>query len=573
MKLFKHKNVSLNMYKSVTIQIPYDENLPVKLFEFTPEKVLLAINIGCKCISDAEQSMLELTEEMIYNKVKEETAEEIKKLETNLLVEKEIARKMDERTANKYEEQLNKMDIQLDRYKKQLDAQACQLKTYELENKDVINEAIKKEKEKYDLLINAKEKRIDKLEEFNDQIKESLIKLTHQSTVDKAIAGENGFRVYADETFMDFKGYDLIDKHTQSGAGDFHMRFEEFDLLVDAKNYKVKVPITQREKIRDDLIKNEHLTFAWLVSLNTLIDKFDKAPVMYEWINTKQCIVYINNLSQNEDPRKLLRIVWYTCKELYKLVEKGSTEDNELTNLKEKQIGFMSKVKNIRKTMREINTTLNSTKNLLQVVDDQLKEILEEETEQIVASNYSVFDSWWDLNIKQTDENVSLVSTDLWIKFKHDNKSLLNDLDITTDKFKQYIKTRVSMSNIILKNKNSHSAFEIKGIKWISNDIKLETVNMDILLVDTEVKPERKKVITKLKDKEVYFTQELDKKILEDYHDTKNDIIKIAKNNKVEIYQVVSLLVKYNIISKRNDARGYDKYKETDEYKNKAMSK
>jgi hypothetical protein len=561
------------MHKSVTITIPYDENLPERFFEFTPQKVLLAINIGYKCITDAEQSMLELTEEMIYNKVKEETVEDLKKLEMDLLVEREIARKMDERTTNKYEEQLNKTDAQIERYKKQLDAQVCQLRTYELENKDIINEAVKKEKEKYDLLLDAKEKRIDKLQEINDQIKESLIKLTHQSTAHKAIAGENGFRVYADETFMDFKGYDLIDKHTQSGAGDFHMRFEEFDLLVDAKNYKTKVPITQREKIRDDLIKNEHLTFAWLVSLNTLIDKFDKAPVMYDWINTKQCIVYINNLSQNEDPRKILRIVWYTCKELYKLVEKGSTEDNELTNLKEKQIGFMTKVKNIRKTMREINTSLNSTKNLLQVVDDQLKEILEEETEQIVASNYSVFDSWWDLNIKQTDENVSLVSTDLWIKFKHDNKSLLNELDITTDKFKQYIKTRVSMSNIILKNKNAHSAFEIRGLKWISNDVKLESVNMDILLVDTELKPEKKKVTAKTKSIETYFTEEVDKKIIEDYNNEKNDIMKIAKNNKVEIYQVVSLLVRYRIISKRDEARGYDKYKETDEYKKKATSK
>jgi|LakMenE01Jun11ns_1017448.scaffolds.fasta_scaffold9917889_1 hypothetical protein len=561
------------MYKSVTIKIPYDENLPIKLFEFTPEKVLLAINVGYKCILDAEQSMLELTEEMIYNKVKEETAEEIKKLETNLLVEKEIARKMDERTANKYEEQLHKMDLQIDRYKKQLDTQACQLKTYELENKDVINEAIKKEKEKYDLLLDAKEKRLDKLQEINDQIKEALLKLTYQSAAHKGTVGENGFRVYADETFMDFKGYDLIDKHTQGGSGDFHMRFEEFDLLVDAKKYGTSVPITQREKIRDDLIKNEHLTFAWLVSLNTTIDKFDKSPVMYEWINTKQCIVYINNLSQNEDPRKLLRIVWYTCKELYKLVEKETTEDLELTNLKDKQIKFMTKVKNIRKTMREINTTLNTTRNLLQVVDDQLKEILEEETEQIVASNYSVFDSWWDLNVELTNEDVRIVSTDLWTKFKHDNKLLINELEITTDKFKQYIKTKVSMSNIILKNKNANSAFEIKGAKWNSKVEKLETEQLDILLVDTEVKPERKKVITKLKDKEVYFTQELDKKILEDYNNTKNDIIKIAKNNKVEIYQVVSLLVKYNIISKRNDARGYDKYKETDEYKNKATSK
>ena len=557
------------MYKSVTIQIPCDENLPEGFLTITGEKVILAINVGYKCILDAEQSMLELTEEIMYNKVKEEKAGEIKKLETNLLVEKEIARKMDERTTNKYEEQLNKMDIQLDRYKKQLDAQSCQLKTYELENRDAINEAIKKEKEKYDLMVYEKEKRIDKLQEINEQIKESLIKLTHQSTASKAIAGENGFRIHADETFMDFKGYDLIDKHTQSGAGDFHMRFEEFDVLVDAKLYdcKTKVPITQREKIRDDLIKNEHLTFAWLVSLNTPIDKFDKSPVMYEWINTKQCIVYINNLSQNEDPRKLLRIVWYTCKELYKLVEKGSDEDNELTNLKDKQIRFMTKVKNIRKTMREINTTLNTTKNLLQVVDDQLKEILEEETEQIVASNYSVFDSWWDLHIELTNEDVRLVSTDLWINFKHANKSLFNELEITTDKFKQYIKTKVSMSNIILKNKNANSAFEIKGIKWNLKTEKLEPEKLDILLVDTEVKPEKKKTITKSKNTEVFFSQEIDKKILEDYYDTQNDIIKIAKNNKVEIFQVVSLLVKYKIITKRDEARGYDKYKDSEEYK------
>ena len=563
------------MYKSVTLQIPYVENLPEGFLTITGEKVLLSINVGYKCVLDAEQSMLELTEEMIYNKVKQETAGEIKKLETNLLVEKEISKKMDERTANKYEEQLHKMDIQLDRYKKQLDAQACQIKTYELENKDAINEAIKNEKEKYDLMVYEKEKRIDKLQEINEQIKESLIKLTHQSTASKAIAGENGFKIHADETFMDFKGYDLIDKHTQSGAGDFHMRFEEFDVLVDAKLYdcKTKVPITQREKIREDLIKNEHLTFAWLVSLNTTIDKFDKAPVMYDWINTKQCIVYINNLSQNEDPRKLLRIVWYTCKELYKLVEKGSDEDNELTNLKDKQIRFMTKVKNIRKTMREINTTLNTTRNLLQVVDDQLKEILEEETEQIVASNYSVFDSWWDLHIELTNDDVRLVSTDLWINFKHANKSLFNELEITTDKFKQYIKTKVSMSNIILKNKNANSAFEIKGIKWNLKTEKLEPEKLDILLVDTEVKPEKKKAITKSKNTEVCFSEEIDKKILEDYYDTQNDIIKIAKNYKVETYKVVSLLVKYKIISKRDEARGYDKYKETDEYKKNITSK
>ena len=151
------------MFKTVTITIPNNANLPEKFFELSPEKVLLTINVGYKCVLDAEQSMLGLTEEIIYNKVKDETVGELKRLETKLLVEKEISRKMDERTSNKYEEQLHKMDLQIDRYKKQLDTQTCQLKTYELENKDAMNEAIKKEKEKYDLLIDAKEKRIDKL--------------------------------------------------------------------------------------------------------------------------------------------------------------------------------------------------------------------------------------------------------------------------------------------------------------------------------------------------------------------------------------------------------------------------
>ena len=226
------------MYKSVTLTIPHDECLPEGFVGFAPQKVLLAINIGYKCVLDAEQSMIELTEETIYNKVKEETVGELKKLEMDLLVEKEIAKKMDERTAIKYEEQLHKMDIQLERYKKQIDAQLCQIKTYELENKDAINEAVKKEKEKYNLLLDEKEKRIDKIQETNEQIKETLIKLTHKSTSHKGSEGEKEFRVYADETFMDFKGYELIDKHSQGGSGDFHMRFEEFDLLVDAKIIK-----------------------------------------------------------------------------------------------------------------------------------------------------------------------------------------------------------------------------------------------------------------------------------------------------------------------------------------------
>ena len=43
----------------------------------------------------------------------------------------------------------------------------------------------------------------------------------------------------------------------------------------------------------------------------------------------------------------------------------------------------------------------NVTKNMIQVMDDQLKEILETETSTIVESNYSLFDDWWSKNIEE----------------------------------------------------------------------------------------------------------------------------------------------------------------------------
>ena len=234
--------------------------------------------------------------------------------------------------------------------------------------------------------------------------------------------------------------------------------------MADAKNYKKKVPVDQREKIKKDLIKNEHIHFGWLVSLNTSIDKFDRAPIMYEWINTTQCIVYINNLSCFEDPKKILRIVWYTCKELFKLIEDVNVDTSELITLREKQFKIQDKIKDIRKNIRELNTNINVTKNIIQAMDEQLKEIIEAETNAIINSNFSLFDEWWEQNIEVSIESSEL-STDLWTRIKQDKKEIIKDLDIKVDKFKQFIKTKVPISSLIIKNKNTNCAFEIKGIK------------------------------------------------------------------------------------------------------------
>ena len=215
---------------------------------------------------------------------------------------------------------------------------------------------------------------------------------------------------------------------------------------------------------------------------------------------------------------------------------------------------------------------------MIQVMDDQLKEILETETTTIVESNYSFFDDWWTKNIEVTDEDVRLVSTDIWFKFRSDNKCELNEFNITPDKFKQFVKSKTPSVNIILKNKNANSAFEIKGIKFkliknskvlgkmIEDENIILSLNENVLAQNTVSKKKNSLV-------EEHFNEEQINKIISEYSIQENDIMNISVMNDIKPWEVISLLVRKNIISKREQARGYDKYKDTDEYKIKLKIK
>ena len=543
--------------KIVNITIPDDKIIDISGFSL--EENYMMLKIGSECLLEGRKAVAGLTQKDIYNKIKEETRGEVQRLELDILVEREMKVKIEEQIKNMYENMLEKM-------RSQIETMSVQIKSYELQNKDLIKAEVDKARERYDLVLNEKDKQINRLSETY----EKLIIQSHKSTSHKGSDGEKTFSDYA-ETFIDFKGFEIIDKHTQGGQGDFHLHFEDFDVLVDAKNYKKKVPIDQREKIKNDLQKNEHLHFAWLVSLNTSIDKFDKSPIMYDWINTKQCIVYINNLSSFEDPKKILRIVWFTCKELYDMTKDVNFDEEELTKLKNDRFKMMDKIRVFRKNIREINTSMNATRNLIQVMDDELKTMLDNETNEIVSSNFSLFDNWWNENVIVTNDDSIVVSTDLWFRFKQENKDIIKDFEITPDKFRQFVKSKVSMSSITIKNKNVNSAFDIKGMKlkvfnYKSNIIENEKIDIEL----NEEVLKKPKIIKKTP--EIVFSKELDSKLLNEYYSNK-DIMEISEKNNIKPWQVVSLLMKYNIIKKRDDARGYDKYKETEEYKQKLEKK
>lgn len=84
----------------------------------------------------------------------------------------------------------------------------------------------------------------------------------------------------------------------------------------------------------------------------------------------------------------------------------------------------------------------------------EIVDILELESKEQVNSGFSLMDNWWNENIGHTnDNNIVLSSTDIWRRFRQENKEVINELEITPDTFKEYIKTRVSSECRVIKSK------------------------------------------------------------------------------------------------------------------------
>ena len=80
----------------------------------------------------------------------------------------------------------------------------------------------------------------------------------------------------------------------------------------------------------------------------------------------------------------------------------------------------------------------------------------------------------------------------------------------------------------------------------------------------------KKKIINRIKNKgKIVIDEDVDKSIIEQYNMSHDNIMKISKDKNVLVWQVISVLVNNKIISQRSDAKGYEIYKETDEYKSK----
>ena len=483
--------------KQFTLYVSSNAHIPESIMQWSPKDTELILSVGHAAFTQAKLSVSTTNYREVISELEQSLS---KKYADELSASREMADKsgrettfykermklMQEEEETQIQRRLNQskdvFDALLESYKRdreemqsrifQLECEnemaktasrQLQLETEQRTHKDAIG-LIGRELESMRQMLNEKDKQIELHKDMFERSIAKVDNLTQKRDVASiGKIGEGQFKGLAINTFRDFDGFQLKEVCSIGGLGDFHMQFKEMTILVDSKLYTNKVNSTSRDKIKRDLLNNEHIHFAWLVSMDTSIDRFDKAPFMFEWINGQKCVCYINNLRGQEEPGELLRSAWYCCKALQQMMVTDANEKGELSVLKEREMKMRDVVAKLVKSNRERDTIMSQMRQNFERSDDYVRELLNKETEGIVNDYYLSVVEWWNRNLEPATGETSIKSTTVWTQFKRDMGENLGKIESGT--FKDVLCGFLAEANVI-KPKAKNGALEIRGFKW-----------------------------------------------------------------------------------------------------------
>jgi len=144
--------------KLIQIAVPLEWEVPQILNTLNAEENALILKTGGEMIKEARNLVAGLSQKEIYNKIREESKSEIQKLELDLLVEKQLATKSIEQSNKIYESQINSLEKQISELNKQLTEHTNNSKL-------LIQQEVDKEKDKYKVLLEDKNKQVLRITE------------------------------------------------------------------------------------------------------------------------------------------------------------------------------------------------------------------------------------------------------------------------------------------------------------------------------------------------------------------------------------------------------------------------
>jgi len=467
--------------KKVVLYVNSGTVLPEILSDLSPEETELVLLVGCLSLNEAKQKLGEITNRDVLQEMSSNYETRIREAEIETFFHKEQLRLMElekeQQIHNRMTQSRDIFDSLLASYQKERDTMRKRIDELESENEKsrdisrqtVQTEAIQLVKRELDTMrqiLNEKEKQNENYKEMFERTMQKVDGLTQKRDVASiGKIGEGKFLELALSTFRDFEGFQIKDVCTIGGLGDFHLQFKEMTILVDSKLYSNKVNSTSREKIKRDLVNNEHIQFAWLVSMDTFVDRFDKAPFMFEWVNSDKCVCYINCLQKQAEPREMLRSVFYCCKAIHKMMSNENMEKCEVGILKEREMKMKDILSKLVKNNRERDTILNQMKGNFERTDELVREMLNEETNELAMNYYRVVIDWWNRNLEKTESLEKIKSTVVWNQFKRDMGDELGEIDCNS--FKDVLSS--FLGEEFAKSKTKGGALEISGFRFREN--------------------------------------------------------------------------------------------------------
>ena len=459
----------MGSHKIHTLTLPAEFEIPNEFYSFTPEENALLIKIGTQVIFSSKKELLELQNDDYINNLKTElrTFHE-KELEEHkiklLLVEN------DNNNAMKHQEKtfdlvLKEKENMIHFYKESMIRFDTSLSEFKSISQQLQIELNAKNTEIATLKTNLYEKMKEEAVKREELIQKIMDKKA-QSTIDIGNRGEFLFQDIANETFRDFPEYESEHVAERGHLGDVWLFFKDFNVLCDTKFHKSKVGKHHREQIKSDLQRNTKFKFAWLVSLETDINKFGQAPFIFESIisenGDKLYICYINNFSNTENKNELLRSVWYACRTLFYDVIEKQNENNELKQLKVFKENTMKSLEHMVRTSREMSDNIKMLQQTKQALDDSIRSMTNNNIVLSIQDEHQeVIKKWWE-NTIQCSQGINMKTNKIYKQFKKDNSKS----EITSTDFKSCIQSFISIDDII-QPKTKGGELEIKNISFI----------------------------------------------------------------------------------------------------------
>jgi len=463
--------------QQVIIVIDENKTIPECIQHFTPEENLLMLQIGSAFVLEGTRNISPiLMKDLIQEKqseisaLKNELESQKRFHEAHLENFVEIKLENKELVIDDLKKQVlelsKKIEIKDEEYQKYKQSVNTSL-TRDYEQKvEILNIKIQKEKEFYEKERERNERALEKLQEMM-QITSS------KSSVKLGIEGEHIFGELANRAFRDFDKFYYKYTGDQTSKGDYHLYFKDFSVLVDTKNYSGNVTNTSKKKFRYDIENNKHMKIAWLISLNSNIDSFDKYPIMFEMIN-EQYIFYINNLMKYEEPVEMLRLIWSVSNNINTLLSNKETGQEDLNLYKNKIESIVKELDKISqednlliiemtKNLEKMRQNKRITKNfLLELLNDKINEEINTEYATILQEQLiDTIRNWCQTRLKVDSENQNRMKySEIWDKFDKDIQN--KRYNVKKLKFKEYI-LEIYRDNLL-----EHSKYgELVGINWI----------------------------------------------------------------------------------------------------------